>query len=151
MKIIATDAMLAAGALVWREREGQLEVLAVHRPRYNDWSWPKGKLDPGETMPACAVREVAEETRVTIDLGIPLPTLRYPIGGGKIKVVRYWAAQETPFDAPAASAREPVKAASNPSRSDGFVAGIIPHGKASLKTMALEISVLAAFSFIINS
>ncbi|NTV39328.1 MAG: NUDIX hydrolase [Demequinaceae bacterium] len=111
MKIFATDAVLAAGALVWREREGQLEVLAVHRPRYDDWSWPKGKLDPGETMPACAVREVAEETRVTVDLGIPLPTLRYPIAGGKIKVVRYWAAQETAPDAPAASAREPVKAA----------------------------------------
>lgn len=111
MKIFATDAVLAAGALVWREREGHLEVLAVHRPRYNDWSWPKGKLDPGETMPACAVREVAEETRLTVDLGIPLPTLRYPIAGGKIKVVRYWAAQETSADAPAASAREPVKAA----------------------------------------
>ena len=73
VKVFATDAVLAAGALVWREREGQLEVLAVHRPRYNDWSWPKGKLDPGETLPACAVREVAEETRVTIDLGIPCP------------------------------------------------------------------------------
>ncbi len=111
MKVFATDAVLAAGALVWREREGQLEVLAVHRPRYNDWSWPKGKLDPGETMPACAVREVAEETRLTVDLGIPLPTLRYPIAGGKMKVVRYWAAQQTSPDAPAASAREPVKAA----------------------------------------
>lgn len=111
MKIFATDAVLAAGALVWREREGHLEVLAVHRPRYNDWSWPKGKLDPGETMPACAVREVAEETRVIIELGMPLPTLRYPIAGGKIKVVRYWAAQETAPDAPAPSAREAVKAA----------------------------------------
>ncbi len=111
MKIFATDVVLAAGALVWRDHEGRLEVLAVHRPRYNDWSWPKGKLDPGETLPACAVREVAEETRVTIDLGIPLPTLRYPIAGGKIKVVRYWAAQETSPDAPAASAREPVKSA----------------------------------------
>lgn len=112
MKIVTTDAVLAAGALVWREREGQLEVLAVHRPRYNDWSWPKGKLDPGETLPACAVREVAEETRVTINLGVPLPTLRYPIAGGKMKVVRYWAAQETTPDSPSASAREPVKAAS---------------------------------------
>lgn len=112
MKVLATDVTLAAGALVWRERDGQLEVLAVHRPRYNDWSWPKGKLDPGETMPACAVREVAEETRVIVELGIPLPTLRYPIAGGKMKVVRYWAARETLPDAPAASAREPVKAAS---------------------------------------
>ena len=105
MNIFATDAVLAAGALVWREHEGQLEVLAVHRPRYNDWSWPKGKLDPGETMPACAVREVAEETRVTVDLGIPLPAIGYLSVGGKIKVVRYWAAQETSPDAPAASAR----------------------------------------------
>jgi 8-oxo-dGTP diphosphatase len=111
VKLIATDAVLAAGALVWREREGRLEVLAVHRPRYNDWSWPKGKLDPGETLPACAVREVAEETRMTVDLGVPLPTLRYPIAGGKMKVVRYWAARETSPDAAAASAREPVKAA----------------------------------------
>jgi 8-oxo-dGTP diphosphatase len=109
--MFSTDAVLAAGALVWREREGQLEVLAVHRPRYNDWSWPKGKLDPGETMPACAVREVAEETRITIELGVPLPTLRYPIAGGKIKVVRYWAAHETAADTAPASAREPVKAA----------------------------------------
>jgi len=112
VKIFSTDTVLAAGALVWRVREGEFEVLAVHRPRYNDWSWPKGKLDPGETMPACAVREVAEETRLTIDLGVPLPTLRYPIAGGKIKVVRYWAARETASDTPAASAREPVKAAS---------------------------------------
>ena len=46
MKVLATDAVLAAGALVWREREGQLEVLAVHRPRYNDWAmigWTKRK------------------------------------------------------------------------------------------------------------
>lgn len=112
MKTFATDTVLAAGALVWREREGQLEVLAVHRPRYNDWSWPKGKLDPGETLPACAVREVAEETRLTIELGPPLPTLRYPIAGGKIKVVRYWSAHETAPDSAPASAREQVKAAS---------------------------------------
>ena len=71
----------------------QLQVLAVHRPRYNDWSWPKGKLIDGETLPQCAIREVAEETGREIVLGQPLPTLRYPIGAGKQKVVRYWAAQ----------------------------------------------------------
>lgn len=112
MSPFASSSVLAAGALVWRDNEGQLEVLAVHRPRYNDWSWPKGKLDPGETLPACAVREVAEETGLTVELGQPLPTLRYPIAGGKIKVVRYWAAKVTAPDSAPASARNPVKAAS---------------------------------------
>ena len=53
--------VLAAGALAWREKGGKLQVLLVHRPRYDDWSVPKGKLDKGETFPAAAVREVAEE------------------------------------------------------------------------------------------
>ncbi len=63
----------AAGAIVWRGTGRTLEVLLVHRPRYDDWSWPKGKLDPGESLPACAVREVAEETGHSIVLGLPLP------------------------------------------------------------------------------
>ena len=45
----------------WRVKKDQLEVLLIHRPRYDDWSWPKGKIDPGETVPECAVREVEEE------------------------------------------------------------------------------------------
>lgn len=112
MKVEPTDVVLAAGALVWRVRKGELQVLAVHRPRYDDWSWPKGKLDLGETLPACAVREVAEETGKVIELGQPLPTLRYPIGGGKVKIVRYWAAHVISPDTPAAIAREAVKEAS---------------------------------------
>lgn len=112
MKVETADVVLAAGALVWRVRKGELQVLAVHRPRYDDWSWPKGKLDPGETLPACAVREVAEETGKIIELGQPLPTLRYPIAGGKVKIVRYWAARTIPADAPAATARAAVKDAS---------------------------------------
>jgi 8-oxo-dGTP diphosphatase len=104
--------VLAAGALVWRVRKGQLQVLAVHRPRYDDWSWPKGKLDAGETLPACAVREVAEETGQVVELGQPLPTLRYPISGGKVKIVRYWAARAISPDAPAAKARVPIEEAS---------------------------------------
>lgn len=103
--------VLAAGALVWRVEEGTLRVLAVHRPRYNDWSWPKGKLDPGETLPACAVREVAEETGEVIALGVPLPTLHYPVVGGKTKVVWYWAAQAIDKESPAVHARAKVKPA----------------------------------------
>ena len=48
-----TSVVHAAGAVVWRERGGRLEVAVVHRPRYKDWSWPKGKLDPGESVAAC--------------------------------------------------------------------------------------------------
>jgi 8-oxo-dGTP diphosphatase len=102
---------VAAGALVWRVRDGELQVLAVHRPRYNDWSWPKGKLAKGETLPQCAIREVAEETGKQIVLGQPLPTLRYPIGAGRQKVVRYWAAQVAAPEGRAVKARPPVKIA----------------------------------------
>ncbi len=96
--------VLAAGALVWRVRDGQLQVLAVHRPRYDDWSWPKGKVDKGETMPACAVREVAEETGKDVILGVPLPGLTYPVNG-RTKVVQYWAAQVAEPESKAVVAR----------------------------------------------
>jgi 8-oxo-dGTP diphosphatase len=97
--------------LVWRERDGELQVLAVHRPRYDDWSWPKGKLDKGETLPGCAVREVAEETGKHVILGQKLPTLRYPVGGGKTKVVRYWAASVASGSSHSILARPQVKSA----------------------------------------
>ena len=73
----AKHVVRAAGALVWRERRGRLEVLLVHRPRYDDWSFPKGKVEPGESVRTCAVREVAEETGARIALGQPLETIRY--------------------------------------------------------------------------
>ncbi|MCC3296511.1 NUDIX hydrolase [Arthrobacter caoxuetaonis] len=84
--------VVAAGALCWRVRAEGLQVLLIHRPRYDDWSWPKGKLDAGETLPECAVREVKEEVGLEIRLGIPLPETRYPVASG-IKAVHYWAAQ----------------------------------------------------------
>src|SRR5690606_12422012 len=87
------------------ERKGALEVLLIHRPRYDDWSWPKGKLDPGETSPVAAVREVAEETGLQVALGVPLPMLRYQVSGGRSKEVHYWAARELETDSPAAAAR----------------------------------------------
>lgn len=83
----------AAGALPWRERDGRLEVALVHRPRYQDWSWPKGKVDPGESLPAAACREVAEETGAPVVLGPPLSTLRYRTADGARKEARYWAAR----------------------------------------------------------
>lgn len=80
----------AAGALCWRVKKKKLEVLLIHRQRYDDWSWPKGKLDNGETLAECAVREVFEEVGLPITLGIPLPAIRYAVKPG-LKEVHYWA------------------------------------------------------------
>jgi 8-oxo-dGTP pyrophosphatase MutT (NUDIX family)/phosphohistidine phosphatase SixA len=87
-----TAAVTAAGALPWRVTKDRLEVLLIHRPRYDDWSWPKGKIDAGETIPECAVREVEEEIGLTAQLGIPLPPIHYHVSAG-LKVVHYWAVQ----------------------------------------------------------
>ncbi|MFC0706509.1 NUDIX hydrolase [Cellulomonas uda] len=103
----------AAGALVWRVRTGRLQVALVHRPRYRDWSWPKGKIDPGETVVEAAWREVAEETTHDVVLGVPLPPLEYRLSDGRLKRVHYWAAQVAGRqDAAALRARPPVPRAS---------------------------------------
>jgi 8-oxo-(d)GTP phosphatase len=65
-------------------------VLLIHRPRYDDWSFPKGKLDPGEHVAAAAVREVAEETGLRVRLGPPLAEQQYTLENGNRKVVSYW-------------------------------------------------------------
>ena len=86
-------AVTAAGAVPWRISpvdKDMLEVLLIHRPRYDDWSWPKGKIDPGETIPECATREVEEEIGLKAPLGIPLPPIHYHVPAG-LKVVHYWA------------------------------------------------------------
>ncbi len=80
----------AAGGIIWRDR-GALEVVVVHRPRYDDWSFPKGKCEPGETDEACAVREVAEETGLRCVRGIELSPVHYRDRHGRAKQVRYWA------------------------------------------------------------
>lgn len=93
--------VLAAGTLPWRRRRGRLQVALVHRPRYDDWSWAKGKLDPGETFPVAAARETLEETGLRVRLGHPLPTTTYTLPGGTqqaVKEVRYWAAEVTGGD-----------------------------------------------------
>jgi len=82
----------AAGGVIWRpDHKGRIEVLLIHRPRYDDWSLPKGKLDPGESHVECAVREVREETGLTCTLGPELATARYVDRKGRPKRVRYWA------------------------------------------------------------
>jgi 8-oxo-dGTP pyrophosphatase MutT (NUDIX family) len=85
----------AAGGVVWRHADGVTEVLLVHRPRYDDWSLPKGKLDPGETFEAAAVREVEEETGLSCALELPLSEVRYVDDRDRPKVVRYWSMRAT--------------------------------------------------------
>ncbi|MEY2424399.1 MAG: 8-oxo-dGTP diphosphatase [Acidimicrobiaceae bacterium] len=80
----------AAGGVVLRSSERGPEVAVVHRPRYDDWSLPKGKRDPGETDEQCAVREVEEETGLRCALGRELLPTRYVDRKGRPKVVRYW-------------------------------------------------------------
>lgn len=94
---MAQDEIVAAGAVV--SRKGP-EVLLVHRPKYDDWSFPKGKLDPGEHPLVAAVREVAEESGVDVRLGPPLPDHTYEVGNGtpRTKRVHWWAARATGGD-----------------------------------------------------
>jgi 8-oxo-dGTP diphosphatase len=80
-----SDRIDAAGGVVVRDGR----VLLVHRPRYDDWTFPKGKLDPGESFEEAAVREVEEETGLRCTLGDELPSTRYDVGGRQ-KLVRYW-------------------------------------------------------------
>jgi 8-oxo-dGTP diphosphatase len=93
-KAAAPVLVLAAGAVLWRpeEQSGEPLIAVIHRPRYDDWSLPKGKVDPGETEPVSAVREILEETGQQAHLGRRLCWIKYPIPVGT-KVVHYWAAR----------------------------------------------------------
>jgi 8-oxo-(d)GTP phosphatase len=86
--------VLAAGGVLWRPgyRESAAEIAVIHRPRYDDWSLPKGKVDPGETEPVTAVREVLEETGHHVELGRRIATVSYPIEQ-RTKKVQYWSAR----------------------------------------------------------
>jgi 8-oxo-dGTP diphosphatase len=91
------DTVLAAGCVLWRHAPTPgdgIELALVHRPKWADWSHPKGKLKPHEDHPHAALREVREETGMTADLGPELPTARYVVDG-RPKEVRYWAAEAT--------------------------------------------------------
>ena len=111
----------SAGALVWRFTDptraavpgepidpADIEVLMVHRPRYHDWSWPKGKTENGESLVAAAVREVEEETGQIVTLGAPLTTQRYRLGGGQTKEVHYWVGTPVPTGHASERLRAPV-------------------------------------------
>jgi 8-oxo-(d)GTP phosphatase len=87
--LAATDKIIAAGAVVTRPSAKGTEYLLVHRGYRQDWTFPKGKVDPGEHVLTAAVREVREETGFAVQLGIPLPTQTYKVEG-KLKDSRYW-------------------------------------------------------------
>ena len=89
-----TDPLRAAGAVVWRGDERHPEVAVIHRPAYDDWTFPKGKLKHGEHVIAAALREVREETGLVTALGRALPPVHYLITD-RLKRVDYWAAQAT--------------------------------------------------------
>jgi 8-oxo-dGTP diphosphatase len=80
----------AAGGVVMRRGPEETEIVVVHRPRYDDWSFPKGKLDPGETFEEAALREVREETGLICRLGPELAFAHYDDNKGRPKLVRYW-------------------------------------------------------------
>jgi 8-oxo-dGTP diphosphatase len=92
---MSTTPVRAAGCLLWRRAPaGGIELAVVYRPKWDDWSHPKGKLKRGETALDAALREVLEETGMTCAPGSPLPTVTY-LAEGRLKEVRYWAAEAT--------------------------------------------------------
>ncbi|RZU66195.1 8-oxo-dGTP diphosphatase [Microterricola gilva] len=88
-----TTAIYAAGAVCWRIVDGKMMVLVIHRTVHGDVTIPKGKVDPGESLPQTAVREILEETGLAVSLGVPVGIANYPLGNGREKIVHYWAAE----------------------------------------------------------
>ncbi|MEW1963474.1 NUDIX hydrolase [Microbacterium sp. NPDC077644] len=96
VQVVRDDkAVYAAGAVVWRQTEGKLRILLIHRTKYRDATLPKGKVDPGEMLAQTAVREVHEETGIRVHLGVPVGVSRYFMRPKRQKVVHYWAAEAT--------------------------------------------------------
>jgi 8-oxo-(d)GTP phosphatase len=89
-------AVYAAGAVCWRLIDGKMHVLVIHRTVHGDVTIPKGKVDPGESLPHTAVREIEEETGLAVALGVPLGVSTYKMPNGRDKIVHYWAAEITP-------------------------------------------------------
>jgi 8-oxo-dGTP diphosphatase len=84
------EVMAAGGVVLRRDGTGPTRVAVIHRPKYMDWSLPKGKLEPGENWKDAALREVEEETGTRCDAGPELPSISYLDRKGRRKLVRYW-------------------------------------------------------------
>ena len=87
--------VFAAGVICWREVKGEILFALVHREKYNDWGFAKGKQDPGEELCETAVRETLEELGIKIKLGRKLSTINYVLANGQDKEVHYWASKVT--------------------------------------------------------
>ena len=83
----------AAGAVCWRMSKGEIELAMVYRTKHKDWTFPKGKVDPGELLPETAVREVEEEAGIRIRLGRKLAVIDYELASGETKEVHYWVSK----------------------------------------------------------
>lgn len=102
---VTEELVRAAGGLVWRRGEsGHVEIVIVHRPAYDDWTFPKGKLHRGESEPDAALREVEEETGLRCRLGREVGISSYHDSRSRVKTVRYW--KMTPIGGVLASANE---------------------------------------------
>ncbi|MGZ4383125.1 MAG: NUDIX hydrolase [Gaiellaceae bacterium] len=121
----------AAGGLVGRLVGDELQVLLVHRPRYDDWSFPKGKVQPGEREASCALREVEEETGLRCELGPELGSTAYLDRNGRPKTVLYWAMR-------------PGGGAFEPSREVDEIRWLSPAGALELLSYAHDRNLLAA-------
>jgi len=128
-----SEVVQAAGGVVWRRGSAGLEILLVHRPKYDDWSLPKGKLDNGETSEAAALREVEEETGLRCRLGEELPPVTYADRHGRAKVVRYWA-------------MEPVSGSFTPNDEVDEVRWVAPAGAGALLSYARDRRVTESLS-----
>lgn len=91
LDVAEVTVMRAAGGLIVRKsRSGRREIAIIHRPEYNDWTLPKGKVEPDETPEDCALREVREETGLRCELGRPVGCTAYVDRRGRDKVACYW-------------------------------------------------------------
>ncbi len=124
----------AAGGVISRQsKRGHFEVLLIHRPRRQDWTFPKGKLEAGETHEACALREVEEETALRCALGRELATTSHRDGKGRLKIVRYWM-------------MDPGDGVAEPCNEVDAVRWISLEGAGQLLTYPRDRELLAAFS-----
>jgi 8-oxo-dGTP diphosphatase len=135
----------AAGGIVWRRRpvsrrdRGEsaripVELLLIHRPSYDDWTFPKGKTDPGECLQETAVREIWEETGITARLTHPLPQVRYRTSSGT-KVVSYWVARQA----------DRTESTFSPNKEVDEIRWVRPRDAAALLTYSHDRQLLADF------
>jgi len=111
--------------------EGGPEVALVHRPKYDDWSFPKGKLDPGESFEDAALREVEEETGLRCAMQDELPSTSYHDRFGRPKLVRYWR-------------MVPLEGEFRPSREVDELRWLTPDDAAGLLSYPHDLELLAA-------